>query len=358
MSKAQVSILALSTLLTLGGCDKVIQMIKGGAESVAEEAVSAAGGGDEGGGLGGGPKTDDDFLAEKLDPYIDCINSYSRSIHDSADRYFSWVDAEKGLTGSEKNVYGLYAVSDPKTCVEGVAKSADAQPDDADLEAAAKAFADAVSEAHTVVNDAHKYYDEKNYKDDAFAKGKELHPKLTAVFEKFNEADVKLRDLVGEKNDALQVRELERIEKEMGKNLMWHNKNIMVLAKKVVRAGDVPYSPTLELDLATFEPLVTEFETAVDEAQKYSDANKEEAGSVTMYSSFLSQADEMKKAAKELMRRKRDNTEFTKSDLDRLATGPAEWVEGSPAKLSKHYNDLVSNSNRLSWTWYKPAGSQ
>lgn len=346
----------LTSVLALAGCDQVINAIKGGAEAVAEEA--AGGDGEAGGGLGGGPKTEDDHLAEKLDGYIQCINSYSRSVHDTADRYFDWVDSEKGLTGTEKNIYGLYEISDPKTCVDGVKKSADIDPKDADLEAAGTAFADAVVEAHGVVNEAHKYYDEKNYKDDDFAKGKELHPKLTAAFDKFDKADAKLRELVGEKNDALQVRELERIEKEMGKNLMWHNKNIMVVAKKVVRTGDVPVTPKLELDIDKFEPLVKEYETAVDDAEKYVKANKEEADSVTMYSSFLSQAVEMKKAAKELMRRKRDDKEFTKSDLDRFATGPAEWVEGSPAKLSKAYNDLVSNSNRLSWTWYKPAGSQ
>jgi hypothetical protein len=342
-------------LLACGACDQVIDAIKGGAEAVVEGAE----GGAEGGGLAGGPKTADDHLAEKLDPYIDCINSFSKSIHDTADRYFSWVDHDKGLTGTEKNVYGLHELhTDPKACVDGVKTSAGIEPKDADIEAAAQAFADAVVTTHEVVNEAHKYYDEKNYKDDAFAKGKELHPKLVAAFEAFDAADKGLRELVSAQNDALQERELARIEKEMGKNLMWHNKNVMVLAKKLVRAGDVAYEPTLEIDLATFEPLVNEFEAAVDETEKYAKANKEEYDSVTSYSSFVSEAVETKKAAKELLRRKRDDKAFTKDELDRIVQGPAEWVEGSPAKLSKHYNDLVSNSNRLNWHWYKPAGSQ
>jgi len=304
----------------------------------------------------GGPKTEDDHLAEKLDPYIGCINDFSRRIHDAADRYLSWVNPETGVTGSEKNVYGVYEVSDPQTCVDGVKTAAGIEPKDADLEAAGQAFADAVVAVHAVVSEAHKYYDEEDYKDDSFAKGKELHPKLMSAFETFDKADTALRDIVSTQNDALQERDLARIEKEMGKNLMWHNKNIMVLAKKLVREGDVKYAPTFELDLAKFEPLVDEFVSAVETAEKYAEANKEEYDSVSSYSSFISGAGDLKKAAKEMLRRKRDDKAFTDDELERIASGPADWVEGSPAKLSKLYNDLVSTSNRLNWHWYKPAG--
>jgi hypothetical protein len=144
----------------------------------------------------------------------------------------------------------------------------------------------------------------------------------------------------------------------MGKNLMWHNKNVMIVAKKVVELGDVAVEPDLALDLAKFEPALQEFEAAVDAAKAYADAHKEETGSVTMFSSWQSGAEDMKKAGKELLRRKRDGKKFTKDDYERMVTGPAEWVEGSPAKLGKSYNDLVSNSNSLSWNWYKPDGKR
>ena len=136
---------ALSVALSLvvcTGCDKVIEMIQGGAEEIA--------GGGEGGGLMGGPKTEDDHLAEKLDPYIQCINDFSRRIHDTADRYLSWVNPETGVTGSEKNVYGLYELSDPQTCVDGVKTAVGVGPKDPDLESAGQAFADAVVAARAV----------------------------------------------------------------------------------------------------------------------------------------------------------------------------------------------------------------
>ncbi|MBK8718886.1 MAG: DUF3829 domain-containing protein [Deltaproteobacteria bacterium] len=124
------------------------------------------------------PKTDDDRLGEKLQAYIDCINGPATNISDSGKRYFDWIDDPKvGPTGKETSVYGLYEIRDTKPCLDGIAKAAELEPDDADLEAAAKAFADAVSTAAPLMNEAYKYYDEDNYKDDKWAKAKELHPK-------------------------------------------------------------------------------------------------------------------------------------------------------------------------------------
>ncbi len=341
------SLLALMCILPTLGCDKIIALINEGAQAASSEAA---------GGLTGGPKTDDDRLGEKLQAYIDCINGPATNIADSFTRYFEWIDDDKaGPTGKETSVYGLYEVRDTKPCLDGIAKAAELEPDDTELEAAAKAFADAVTTAAPLMTDAYKYYDEKNYADDKWAKGKELHPKLLAAAEAFTKANVDIRAIVGARNDALQERDLGRIEAEMGKNLMWHQKKLMILAKKLVDTADVEVAPEFKLDLAKFEPMVDEFDKAVAAADEYAKAHKEEYDSVTMYSSFLSDAEEYKKAAKEVLRRKRDNKAFTKDDLERFATGPAEWVEGSPAKLLSEFNELVSRSNSLSYAFYKPA---
>jgi hypothetical protein len=85
----------------------------------------------------------------------------------------------------------------------------------------------------------------------------------------------------------------------------------------------------------------------------YAKDHKEETDSLTMFSSLQSDADDLKKAAKEMLRRKRDNKAFTKEDFERFASGPAEWVEGSPAKLSHAYNELVNTSNGINYNFYK-----
>lgn len=346
MAKTLSSLTFCLLLAPLGGCDQVIEALNKGAQSAAEEAAGAA----------GGAVTEDDKLGQKLQGYIDCINNHSSRVHDSVDYYLKSVeDPAVGPTGKETNIYTPHEISDPQTCADGVKTSADADPDDPDLEAAGTAFAEALVETAGLINEAHKYYDEKNYKDDAFAKGKELHPKLMAAYEKFGAADKKLREMVGTQNDALQERELASVEKEMGKSNLWYNKKVMVLSKKLMNAGDVEVTPELKLDMATFEPILEEYETILEEAQTYAKAHKEETDSVTMYTSFLDDAEEMKKTAKDLLRRKRDGTGFTKDELDKVSSGWGfDSIEGSPAKLSKEYNDLVGSSNRLSWNWYKP----
>lgn len=342
MAKILSSLTLCLVLAPLGGCDKVVEALNKGAQSAAEEAADAT-------------LTEDDKLGSKLQPYIDCINNHSSRVHDSIDYYLGWIEDPKvGPTGKETNIYTPYEISDPQTCVDGVKTAVDAEPDDPDLEAAGTAFADSLVETAAIINEAHKYYDEKNYKDDGFAKGKELHPKLMAAYEKFGEADKKLREIVSTQNDALQERELATVEKEMGKSNLWHNKKVMIVAKKLMNAGDVEVTPELKLDMATFEPALEEFEKALDEAQTYAKGHKEETDSVTLYTSFLDSAEQMKKTAKELLRRKRDGSGFTKEELDRVANGWSfEQIEGSPAKLSKDYNDLVQSSNRLSWNFYK-----
>lgn len=345
LSHARRLRLVLLCLLPMAGCDKLIEALNEGAQAVAEEKT---------GGLTGGAKTDDDRLGEKLDPYIDCINNQSNNITDSRARYLSWIaDPKVGPTGKE-NMVDLYEIRDIKACVEGIAASADKDPDDAEIEAAAKAYSDALVAAEAIGNEAYKYYDEKNHADDKWAKAKEMHPKLVAAFDAFVTADQALRGLVSARNDALQERNLARVEAEMGKILMWHHKKTMLLAKHVMDIGDVAIAPEFALDLAKFEPALTEFETQLDAMNAYAKDHKEETDSLTMFSRLQSGADDLKKAAKEMLRRKRDNKAFTKGEFEDLAGNWPDRVEGSPAKLSKVYNDLVNTSNGINYSFYKP----
>ena len=129
--RTKISLLAVLSLMPGLGCDKIVALINDGAQAAANEA---------GGGLTGGPKTDDDRLGEKLQAYIDCINGPATNISDSGKRYFDWIDDPKvGPTGKETSVYGLYEIRDTKPCLDGIAKAAELEPDDTDLEAAAKA---------------------------------------------------------------------------------------------------------------------------------------------------------------------------------------------------------------------------
>lgn len=351
MTTTRISTLGilLTGLVALSGCDKLAdaaKAIKKGGEAAADVAAAAG----AVAGNGAGPMTEDDKLGEKLNGYISCINGVSKRVHDSAGRYYQWVDPEKGLTGSERHIYGLYEVSNADDCKQAITKSNEAEPRMEDLEGAATAFSTALDGVVPLIADAHKYYDEENYKDDSFAKGKELHTKLVAGFKAFDEADLKLRDLVKEHNEALHVRELERIEKEEGRKLRFHTQNVMMEAKHLLAAADAPFE---ELDSEAYSAVLTKFESAVDECETYSKGHKKETDSVMMYSMFIDAAQDLKKQGKALMRRKRDNQPWTQKELKDLGPFP-HTVEGHPVNINDKFNDLVSRSNSLNWMRYTP----
>ena len=109
----------LATVLSSSwGCKRIVEeAIKGAKRSI---------GSDGGAAIGSTHEVDEDQeLGEKLNGYIrDCMNRFSKQIHLSEQRYYSWVDEKKGPTGKERNVGGLHEISsDPAQCKSAIAKS-------------------------------------------------------------------------------------------------------------------------------------------------------------------------------------------------------------------------------------------
>src|SRR5258707_7434549 len=71
-------------------------------------------------------------LDEKTQLYIaKCFNPYANSVMDSYQRYTSWIkDVDKGPTGKEMNIYGLYEIhGDGEDCATAIGKANDMDPD-------------------------------------------------------------------------------------------------------------------------------------------------------------------------------------------------------------------------------------
>jgi hypothetical protein len=76
------------------------------------------------------------------------------------------------------------------------------EPHDAALEAAATAYADAVSKLEPLLKETDDYYSQENYEDDKMAKGKALHPRLVAAWDACASADQKLRQGLNHQRQA------------------------------------------------------------------------------------------------------------------------------------------------------------
>jgi hypothetical protein len=192
-----------------------------------------------------------------------------------------------------------------------------------------------------VVNDAHKYYERGDYKDDKMAKARQLHPKLVTAFEAFDKADNDLSQIVDQVQEDLDRRELVRIEKEEGKKGHWHTVNTTLLAKPVLHesAKDV-----VKINLAALTSASDAYEKAVDAFDAWASQNKTEANST---SSYLRAAKELVIAGKNLVRHIRDKKPYSGTERSWMGTSSGWMVDGSPDAVLDKYNKLVDAYNSV-----------
>ena len=274
---------------------------------------------------------------EKLNAYVGCLNRLSARSYDLRARYFSWV-AKSGPTGRERIIYGTYTIYDTSGCRKNVEKANALEPRDADLEAAATAYAEAVGKLEPLLKEADDYYSQADYKDDKMAKGKALHPRLVAAWDAFASADKTLRSNVDAINDKRALEKLAAIEQSEGKQARYHVEALMIQAKRVLRAQD-----TAKPDVAAMTQAIADYEETVKGAEQFSGPS----GGAKIGSIFISNAKSYLVTAKQLMRRIRDHVPYSSGDKMMLGNAMSGWmVEGSPPRLLRDYNQLVDAYNR------------
>jgi len=274
-------------------------------------------------------------LTEKLNAYVGCINRLSARSFDSRARYFSWV-SKNGPTGKERIIYGLYTIYDTSDCKKAVEKANALEPRDAGLEAAASAYAEAVSKLETLLKEADDYYKQEDYKDDRMAKGRTLHPRLIAAWDAFASADKALRGGVEAINDRRAVEKLAEIERLEGRKARYHVEALMIHAKRLVRAQD-----TAKPDLAAITKALSDYEGLVRGAEEFAGNGADKIGS-----SFIGSAKTLLASSKQLMRRVRDKVPYSAGDRMMIDAGGGEMIEGTPQRLMRDYNQLVDTYNR------------
>ena len=211
------------------------------------------------------------------------------------------------------------------------------EPHDAALEAAATAYAAAVSALEPLLKEADDYYSREDYKDDRMAKGKALHPRLVAAWDGFANADRTLRDAVEAINDKRALAKLAAIEQSEGRKTHYYIEALMIQAKRVLRAADAS-----KPDLAAITQAVGAYEDAV----KGADAASGAGDGPKIGSLFMSDANAYLVTAKQLMRRIRDHVPYSSGDKMMIGAGSGWMVEGSPPRLVRDYNQLVDAYNR------------
>jgi hypothetical protein len=333
--KTWVQLLGVTGIGTalLGGCNAVEKLKKAGelaqqAASASVEAISSE-------------EQKDGQLAEKLGRYIECLNGFSRDAFRTRNHYFKDVDRDKGPTGKERAVYVYALTYTPERCAQAIDKAKAAQPPLPEIEAAAIEYRKAMDALTPLAKMLHDYYDRKDFKDDQFAKGKEQHPKFVAAFDAFEKANKPLDEKVTVLNDQISQRQLERLKTRPERKMQYLIEKSVDDAKKLVKLVNV--ESIQALDGTAYNAALDAYEKSYTEMDNFATANPAEPGKVTMFSIYKSSAESLLKSAKELMRRKRDNQDFTKE------TGMPEHMEGHPAKVVKDFNQVIDRSNNLTY---------
>lgn len=232
-------------------------------------------------------------------------------------------------------------------CGVAAAKGKSMKPALPELDAAASALADLLKTAAPTINEAAKYYEQKDYKDDKLAKGKAMHPQLVGIFRSFDRVSSALGSEFVKHKDPLDVRDLERL-KAKGPALAYLTKRSILDATKFSKVLDVAsvaeFFALRPTDLQTRVDVVS---NDLDELQKFVETHPKEMEGTFMVSSYAHDLEGFVKEAKEVTRRIRDQKKFTDSELNRLGTGAGWMTSGSPDSLENKHKDLVKTYNNM-----------
>lgn len=280
-------------------------------------------------------------LSAKTNLYISkCVNQYSNSIMRSYGRYRSWLkDPKAGPTGKERLVYGLYEVTgDGSDCESAINEANASEPDMPAVEQAADKYLPALKEAVAQVRSVYTYYDQEDYKDDGFEKGRAAHPALMAAFEAFEVANAEFTSQVDELEDTVAQQRLEEYRKDPSKKFAFAVTDFNIKSKKAMNYVSRTDYGSLSADT---------IQSHAEEVDAAATAMKDAATDKMFATSYFSAADNFIKATKDLMRRVRDKKPFNSTERGWLGT-PAGWmVEGSPDKVVHEYNSLVRSRSFL-----------
>lgn len=271
-------------------------------------------------------------LREELNGYVECINRSQSRAQQSYDRYLSWVSKAAGPNCNERYItYGLYSLYDDsiEKCNQAAKRGAEGAPSLPELEKAAADLAKCNAELIPLVKKASDYYDQQDFKDDACAKGKEMHPQLIATFEKCFAAAKALGAGVDTLKAEADRREIAKLEAQ-GQSFRLHTLRLMLNSRELLKTLNTSgQGPIVTKDV--YSPKSLEVEKNFQALDDYATAHKEELDKAFWGSAFLSSAKEFNTAAK-FLRRALDEGKDPRSEAQ-------SFVE--------QYNRMIDDANNV-----------
>jgi hypothetical protein len=219
-------------------------------------------------------------LFDKLQPHIKCLNGVDEALRTNYSEYRQNFDVL--VTGSQEEVWSLTQFkiqvyetdnSFTKECADALDAAIKIQPGNEVLDKNGAIYAKTLRALIPLMNEADEYYySQKDYLDDAMAKGKELDAKMAPLFTTLFAASDAISLEVDTQSLILRQKELAAMEAEYGRDFDWHLANVMLESRKLVDALDAE-AEAGTLTEAKVAELEAGLQKAHDEAKAYAAAN-------------------------------------------------------------------------------------
>ena len=251
---------------------------------------------------------------------LSCYTMLSESAYRSRARYRAWVKDDQGPKAGGP-IYGLYALSEPKQCANDVA----AVSTEDDLHGPASKYLQTYRAAREQAAQARRYYEDKDYKDDAFARGKTMHKPLLEAFAAFETADQALATALDARLAQLKPWHLDTLSAD-GDKLRFE---LAEVGETIARRCTVSWRDVPKVDGKALDAEIKKLAELLDTAEN----------SKALNSTFLRSGREFLTSAKEFARAVRAGG-YPRRRGSTLRRAGSQWmVDGSPAEVLSEYND-------------------
>jgi len=269
-----------------------------------------------------------------------CLNPFSAEVLRSRMLYLHTF-SEAGPPGLPADALVLTGVvHDPADCETALRRATTEGPRDPALEAAGQRYLAALRVAAAALNDAYPYYRNRDWQDDAMARGRAMHPGLVAAFDAFGRAHDALAALV----EAAQQDAPPCGPETDGRSFVCQRAQHLMIARRATRLASratVAADGTIAgLDPVIFTAAVAALDTSVRRLVAAAAAYDRQTGEFRARD-FMWNVEEHLRQVKALFRAARDGERVEAEAWETPDLDPP----GSPSRIIGSFNDVVNDFN-------------
>ena len=219
----------------------------------------------------------------KLQPFIRCVNRVDHSIARTVTVYRAFFRQVAADPGKDRYPAGFWQFRiEPyetdngfsRDCIAGLRRAVAQSPADPVLDPLGADYASTLESLIPLMNEADRYYQQKDYRDDHLARGRALDARLSPLLDRLAADSRRMRQAIDAEQDGFATRRLAAIEKAHGRDFAWQQENVMLQSSRALRRIEAAAGAG-RLDEATMVAAEAPLQQACDDARAYGDAHRD-----------------------------------------------------------------------------------